>query len=391
MKRITALEKKYVDEVLSNEFSLSKKSIFTTRLEKEFASIKGVKHAITHSNCTSAIHTALAACGVEPGDEVVLPALSMSSPAMAVLCNSSIPVFADVKPDTFTIDAGSVSKLITPKTKAVISVSLYGLPSDYDEIIPVCNKNNLFLIEDNAQCVKAKYKDKSSGDYGHFSVYSFGSSKQLTAGEGGILTTNDDELAGKAHRFHNLGFDTGMGSNISDSGTFKQSPQYFRHFSYGFNYRMPELCAAVALAQVQRMDELIDLRKKTAAFYDDAVKNSDMIYPQLVSVEKEHTYWTYAMVFKSNVPEMQWFQFRDAFIKNGGNGFYGAWQLAFNEPFFKEEVQHYKGVWQRYDNELCPVAGYLQPRIMQLKTNYMDISEAEKQAEILYKTLLQFA
>ena len=145
MKRFSDLERKYVLDVIDNEFNTSKNSIYNNKLEKLFAEKFSANYAIGHSNGTVTMHTALAALGVVAGDEVIVPPLTMSSTSLAVLNNGSIPVYADVDIDTFNIDADAIEKVITPKTKAVITVALYGLSPDYDKIINVCKKHNLFL------------------------------------------------------------------------------------------------------------------------------------------------------------------------------------------------------------------------------------------------------
>ena len=170
MKRFSELEKKYVLETIDNEFSTSLNSIFNNRLEKKLSEIFNVKYAIGHVNGTATMHTALAALSVKPGDEVIVPPLTMSSTALAVLQNNSIPVFADVDIKTFNIDPNVVKKNITKKTKAIISVSLYGLSPDYDELLKICREYNLFLIEDNAECFLGEYKGKIVGQFGDFAI-----------------------------------------------------------------------------------------------------------------------------------------------------------------------------------------------------------------------------
>lgn len=154
--RMSDLERKYVLDAVSREFATSQNSYYNNLLEKEYAKKVGCDYAIGHINGTATMHTALAALGVGAGDEVIVPPLTMSSTSLAVLQNGSIPVYADVDKETFNISAEAIEKVITSKTKAVISVSLYGLPPDYDKILGVCKKHNLYLIEDNAECFLGK-------------------------------------------------------------------------------------------------------------------------------------------------------------------------------------------------------------------------------------------
>lgn len=388
--RISDLERKYVLDVLDKEFSTSNNSIYNNKLEKDFANKVGCEYAIGHINGTATMHTALAALGVGAGDEVIVPCLTMSSTSLAVLHNGSIPVFADVDPETFLITAESIEKVITSKTKAVISVALYGLSPDYDKILEVCKKHNLFLIEDNAEAFLAKYKGKVIGQFGDFASFSFQASKHLTCGEGGMLTCDDLSLANKARQFNTLGYAGVSATQGKISRNDIQDPDYSRHVAFGFNYRMSELQAAVALGQVERAEELVLQRIKVAKIFDEIVTESNLLKRQYNPEECENSYWAYSMVLNSNTPETDWYRFRDLFQKNGGDGYYAAWKLSYNEPFFQNTVQKMPGVWQVYDEKLCPNAEFLQKRMIQLKTNYWNLDEAKKQAEILNKTIKEF-
>jgi perosamine synthetase len=205
MNRFTQLERDYVNQVIDNEFNTSKNSIFGNKLEAAFSKVIGMEYSIAHVNGTATMHTALAAMGIKRGDEVIVPPLTMSSTALAVLQNGSIPVFSDVDEKTFNISAKSIESCITSKTKAIITVALYGLSPDYDAIKEVCKKHKLFLIEDNAECFLSYYKGKVVGSFGDFSSFSFQASKHLTCGEGGMLCTNNEDFANEGRRFSSLG------------------------------------------------------------------------------------------------------------------------------------------------------------------------------------------
>ena len=390
MKRITEIERKYVLEALDNEFNTSLNSVFNSRLEKRFSEIYNVKYAIGHVNGTATMHTALASLGVKTGDEVIVPPLTMSSTALAVLQNNSIPVFADVDLKTFNIDPDSIKSNITKKTKAIISVSLYGLPPNYDKLQKICKDNNIFLIEDNAECFLGKYKGKIVGQFGDFASYSFQASKQITAGEGGMLITNNDNLADKARKFSSLGY-AGV-SAYQGKITRKdiQDPNYNRHISLGFNYRMSEVNAAVVLGQLERSDELVENRIKVAKIFDEVVNDTDLLIKQVEPQGYKNVYWSYSMIINTKNPKMDWYKLRDLFQKNGGDGYYAAWKLSYMEPLFLNNVQNMPDIWQKYDQGLCPNAEYLQPRMIQMKTNYWNLDDAEKQADILHKTVKDF-
>jgi perosamine synthetase len=390
MKRFTDLEKQYALEAIGNEFGTSLNSVFNNRLEKEFAALFHSGYAIGHVNGTATLHTALAAAGVGPGDEVIVPPLTMSSTSLAVLQNQSIPVFADVDRETFNISPEAIRKVITPKTKAVMTVALYGLSPEYREILEICREHNLFLIEDNAECFLGEYHSKYVGEFGHFASFSFQASKHLTCGEGGMLITNDDALADKARKFSSLGYAGVSGKQGKISRNDIQDPQYNRHVSLGFNYRMSEVQAAVALGQLERARELVGNRVRVAEILDQVVRRSDLLKAQAEPQGLKNAYWAYTVVMQTEQPASDWYRFRDMFQKNGGDGYYAAWKLSYHEPLFRDKVQKQPGIWQNYQESLCPVAEYLQPRIIQFKTNYWDLAEAEKQAEILDKTIKEF-
>lgn len=390
MNRITELEKKYLLEALSNEFATSLNSVFCNRLEKAFAEKFKSKYAISHANGTATMHTALAALGVLPGDEVIVPPLTMSSTSLAVLHNGSIPVFADVDSKTFNIDPASIEEMITPKTKAIITVSLYGLSPDYDKILDICKRNDLFLIEDNAQCFLGTYNNKIVGEFGHFSSYSFQASKHISCGEGGMLITSNDELADRARRFSSLGYAGVSGKQGKITRNDIQDPNYSRHVMLGFNYRMSELQAAVTLGQVERLEELVDQRIKVASIFKEAIKGNSLLTLQEEPSGYKNSYWSFSMVLNTANPQKHWYDFKNNFQNNGGDGYYAAWKLTYQEPLFQEQIQNMPGIWQKFTPGLCPNAEYLQARMIQLKTNYWNIEEASKQAEILHKTLKEF-
>lgn len=390
MKRFTDLEKKYALEAIDNEFNTSQNSIFNNRLELKFRELFNVNYAIGHVNGTQTMHTALAALGVKPGEEVIVPPLTMSSTALAVLQNNSLPVFADVNPATFNIDPDSVKKCLTEKTRAIISVSLYGLSPDYDRLLEICREYNLFLIEDNAQCFLGEYKGKLVGQFGDFASFSFQASKHITCGEGGMLTTNNEDLANNARRFSSLGYAGVSAKQGKITRNDIQDPNYNRHISLGFNYRMSEVNAAVILGQLERAEELVGQRMKVAKIFDQAIAGNDLLIRQAEPDGYKNSYWSYSIVLNTDKPNIDWYQFRDLFKKNGGDGYYAAWKLSYNEPLFKNEIQKMDGVWQKYNEELCPIAEFLQLRMIQLKTNYWDLAEAEHQAEILAKTIKTF-
>ena len=390
MKRITDLEKKYVLEALDNEFNTSKNGLFTNRMEAKFTEIFEYDFSISHVNGTATMHTALHALGVGEGDEVIVPPLTMASTSLCVLQNGSIPVFADVDINTYNIDPKSIRDKITPKTKAIITVALMGLSPEYDEILQICKEHNIFLIEDNAECFLGYYKGKLVGTFGDFSSYSFQASKHISCGEGGMLTTNNPELADIARRFTSLGYAGVSGKQAKITRKDIQDPTYNRHISVGYNYRMSEVQSAVMLGQLERIKELVDIRIKVGEIFDEAIAGSPIVTKQYTPDYCINSYWGYSMILNTDKPEIDWYRFRDLFQKNGGDGYYAAWKLTYQEELFEKEIQHMKGITQKYTEGLCPNAEFLQKRMICMKTNYWDLDEAYTQAEILRKTLKEY-
>lgn len=390
MDRIGQKEKVYLQEVLDGQFSSLNTYRMVTRLEKTFAEKFHVKHAVAMVNGTATLHMALQAAGIQPGDEVICPPLTMSSTSIAILHTNAIPIFADVDRDTFLITAASIKKVLTKKTKAIITVSLYGLAPEMKEIMELAEEYHLCVIEDNAESFGAYQDGNLIGTFGHMASYSFQSSKHLTAGEGGIVITDSDELADKLRRYSGLGYagiDSKKGRITKDD---IQSPDYERHIVLGWNYRMADLCAAVALGQVERMDELVNARCKAAAYYQKEAEGCEWLHPQYIKKGNQHSFWTY--VARLDTEKVGWHEFRDKYQEFGGEGIYAAWKLAYQEPMFrnKEFLNREKlGIYDSYDYNTvhCTNAEFLQPRLLQFKTNYYTDKKAKEQATVLRKTI----
>lgn len=392
VERISALERAYVEEVLEAEFATSAGARMCARLEAAFAERFGSRFAISFVNGTATMHAALAAAGIGPGDEVIVPPLTMASTTMVVLQAGATPVFADVDPETFQIDAASISERITERTRAIIPVALYGVGPDMDAIMALAGKHDLFVLEDSAEAMFSECNGRLVGAIGHMGSFSFQSSKHLTSGEGGMLITDDEELALAARRFSSLGYaglDAKKGKITKDD---IQDPGYARHASVGYNYRMAELCAAVALAQLERADVLVQRRIDVGRLFLEAVGNAGWLIPQQVPSGRTNSFWTFAA--RLDHPDASWQNFRDEFRTNGGDGIYGAWRLTYLEPMFQAACPMHgdacPGNHQRYAPGLCPHAERLQPRLLQFQTNYWDWSDAERQADALRKTIAAF-
>lgn len=399
MKRIGEKEREYVLEVLDGQFRASRSGGMTARLEEAFAGKFNVKYAITHTNGTATLHAALLAVGVGPGDEVIVPPLTMSSTAFAVLEANAVPIFADIDSETFTIDPVEIRKRITPYTKAIIPVSLYGLSPDMDAIMAIAKEYQLAVIEDDAQCFLGYYKGRVVGSIGHLASFSFQNSKHITSGEGGMIITDDKDMAVRVRRFNSLGYACLSESKAKVTKEIVQDPNYDRHACLGFNYRLSELCSAVILAQLERLEELVKKRTESAALYSEAVKGCDWLVPQKTPKDYIHSYWTYVLKLTDDAG-VNWRDFRKKYIEFGGDGIYAAWKLNYLEPAFQNKAfypkgcpvscPHYKGRGQKYGAGLCPVAESIQPKLFQFKTNYLDQDAARRKADALAKTIAYF-
>lgn len=400
IKRIGKLERKYVEEVLATDFSNSRNCGILGRFEKAFAKKFHVKYAMGHANGTATLHSALYAAGVRAGDEVITTPLTMSATCMSILQADAVPVFADVVEDTFQIDPKSIKKLITPRTKAIMTVALYGLSPEMDEIMALAKRHKLMVIEDDAQCFLGKYKGRMVGSIGHLSSFSLQSTKHMTAGEGGLVCTNDAHMADDVRRFSVLGYASLSRAKGVVSKDDIQSPNYERHVQMGYNYRISELCAAVALGQLERLDELVQRRIDVADLFIKAIGSCAWLKPQRTPPYCVNSYWAFTARLVN--PEIKWADFRRKFMELGGDGIYAAWKPSYLEPMFrkgsvnlagKEKVIRatYKGRLQKWQRGLCPVAEKIQPQILAFKTNYWDWERAKKQAEVLKKTIAHFS
>ncbi|MFB0502815.1 MAG: DegT/DnrJ/EryC1/StrS family aminotransferase [Candidatus Bathyarchaeia archaeon] len=253
--------------------------------EEKFAAYQGAKYGVAVTSGTTALEITLRAANIKAGDEVVMPAYTFSATAAAVLQVNALPVFADIDPSTYTLDPRRVEESITDKTKAIIPVHIGGCPANMDSIIRVANRNNLMTIEDACQSWGAEWKGRRVGAIGNLGAFSFQSSKNITSGEGGIITTNDKELYELCWSYHNC-------------GRTLEGPQY-EHELLGFNYRMTEFQAAVLLVQLSRLDEQTKTRNENASYLSKELSKIAGVEPlQQCEEATRHAYHLY--IFKYN-------------------------------------------------------------------------------------------
>lgn len=383
--RFSNNERKYLDEVLTNGFAAGECGSMTERLEVLFAKRHNQNYAIGFNSGTSTLHAALESFGVTAGDEVIIPGLTVAMCGYAVWHCGATPVFADIKEDTFLIDPVDVEKKITPKTKAIMVVHLYGLMCDMDAIMSIAKKHNLYVLEDCAQCfLSTDHKNRIAGTVGDVGSWSFENSKHLSCGDGGIVTTNNKKFAKHMRQFGGVGFKNiteSSGKVRIDRNKF-QNPNWKRHNIMAYNYRLPEICAAVALAQTEKIDYFCQMRKSMFEDYKSIIEKHDskLLTPQFVPEGYVHSCYSYAVLFNDQLG-VKWEDFRLKYIENGGDGIFAAWQTVNNEPCFQENKIGYGSI---------PIAEKIQKNIMQFTSNQLSPSERLIQKSALEKTLDYF-
>ena len=396
-------ELKYLKQALKTDTGIENPVHWNKKLEKMFAKKFGVKYAIAHNSGTSALHSCLSAAGVGPGDEVISPPITVLMNTLATLYQNAVPIYADVDPDTFNIDPKEIEKKITSRTKAIFTVSMYGLPPDMDPIMELAKKHNIVVIEDNAECYLTTYKGRLAGTIGDMSIFSFESSKHISTGAGGIAITNNKEYALKIRKCGGVGYRAirADGNPVTTDKSFLQSPDYKRHDYLGWNYRLSEFSAAIATAQLEQLDEKVKKRKEIARYFEEAIKNCDWMIPQKVPEDCTNSYWSYVVRYEGEKEiGVSWKEFYKTYKEMGGDGFYGRSSVPYLEPLMTDrnfygkgcpvECPHYKGPRIEYKKGLCPVAEGIQPKLMQFKTNYRDLDLAKRKTEALRKTIEKF-
>jgi len=276
--------KNVIDCVKSNWISSSGK--YLTEFEDKFARYHDVNHAVALSNGTAALEVALHAIGIKEGDEVIIPSFTIISVALAVIRVGAIPRFADVDKDTWNIDPEYINELITTKTKAIIAVHSFGHPVDVDAILDIARSNNLKVIEDTAEAIASKYKGSLCGTFGDVATFSLYANKLVTTGEGGIIITDNDEIASRARRYINLYFGT---------------EERFSHEGLGFNFRMTNLQAAIGVAQIDKINQHAKKKLEIGSWYKKALEDSEYFQFQKSIGDIDHIYWMYTIIISDEL------------------------------------------------------------------------------------------
>jgi dTDP-4-amino-4,6-dideoxygalactose transaminase len=257
--------------------------------EKAAADYLSVKYAVATTSCTTSLHLALNALGLKNGDEVIVPSYTFIATANSVLYCAATPVFADVDERTYNLDPASIEKKITKKTKCIIPVHQVGLPCDMDSILKIARKHNLFVVEDAACALGAEYKGRKLGSLAsNAACFSFHPRKAVTTGEGGLIVTNDRNLAKKAQMLRN------HGASISAFDRHKASRMSLESYPFlGYNYRMTDIQAAIGIEQLKKLEKIINRRRKLALNYDQAFKQDSRILTPYVPHYAKHVYQSY--------------------------------------------------------------------------------------------------
>ncbi len=377
-------EREYLDLTLLSGFSADSCGTMNEKVEDVFAEKVGKRFAITANSGTSTLHMALNAFGVGRDDEVIISSLTVGMCGFAVCHCGAIPVYADVKRDTFLMDVEDVQRKITSKTKAIMVVHMYGLMCDMSSIINLASEYDIPVLEDSAQCFMATdNKGRISGTIGDVGSWSFENSKHITCGDGGILVTDDENLAIRMRQFGGVGFKnlTAKEGKVRISKDKFQNPDWGRHNIIGYNYRLPEVCAAVILSQLENLDKFVSLRQAMGEGYLKAISesNTDLLIPQVVSKEYTHSYYTFAALFNGSDYEITWEEFRKKYIEFGGDGIYAACKTVNKELAFRNIG------WGD-----VPVAEFLQKNLMLFTTNQKNEEERQIQINALEQTLAFF-
>jgi perosamine synthetase len=315
-------ERELVDEVLrSGQLSLGP---MVTRFEEMFAARIGVRHAIACSSGTAGLHCCLHALGLGQGDEVITSSFSFVASANAILFTGATPVFAEVDPLTFNMDPAAVEGAITPRTKAILIVDIFGYPAEIPALIDIAHRHGLAIVEDACQTIDGDYDGKKLGSWGHPAVYGFYANKQMTTAEGGIIFTDDDKLATRLKSLTNQG--------RSDDGA------WLVHSRLGFNYRLSDVHAAIGVGQLERLTDMMAGRARVAAWYQARVREMDGVTPMYEGPQRR-SWFVYAPRLDAGID-------RDAVIgvlEAAGVQAKPYLPCIHLQPFYREEHGHRPG------------------------------------------------
>lgn len=279
-------EKKYLCECIDTGW-ISSEGSFVTRLEEGMADYVGRKYGIAVCNGSVALDLAVEALELQKGDEVIMPSFTIISCATALVRKGVVPVLVDSCPDTWNMDTGQLENKITDKTRAIMVVHIYGLPVDMELVIKIAEKYNLIIIEDGAEAHGLEYHGRKCGSFGTVSVMSFYPNKHITTGEGGMVLTDDAEIAKRCRSFRNLCHKEG---------------QRFVHEELGYNFRMSNIQAAVGVAQLEKLEEHLIIKRRIGKKYQETLQGCRHLqFPTAQTAYAENIYWVFGLVIEENI------------------------------------------------------------------------------------------
>ncbi|TWU34523.1 DegT/DnrJ/EryC1/StrS family aminotransferase [Novipirellula artificiosorum] len=279
-------EKKYLLECIETQW-ISSEGPFVKRFEDQFAATVGRKHGIACANGSGALDIAVAAAGIGPGDEVILPTFTIISPAASIVRAGGVPVLVDSDPNTWNMRVQAIEQKITSKTKAILVVHIYGLPVEMDAILALAERHNLIVIEDAAEMHGQTHRDRPCGSFGLISTFSFYPNKHVTCGEGGMVVCDDDRIAERCRKLRNLCF---------------EPERRFVHHELGWNYRMTNMQAAVGLAQLEKLPQHVQRKREMGLRYQQRLADaSEIQLPLTRNDAAENIYWVFGIVISDAV------------------------------------------------------------------------------------------
>lgn len=280
-------EKKYLAECIDSGW-ISSEGPFVSAFEERFAAKVGRKHGVAVCNGTAALDAAIEALALGPGDEIIMPAFTIISCITQIVRTGATPVLVDSDPNTWNMDVTQVAARITPRTKALMVVHIYGLPVEMDPLLALAEHHGLKVLEDAAEMHGQTYRGRPCGSFGDVSVFSFYPNKHITTGEGGMVVTNDDRLADELRSLRNLCFKPG---------------KRFVHERLGWNLRMTNMQAALGVAQLERLDEFVVRKRRMGARYSELLANTPGLQLPLAETDyAKNIYWVYGLVLDDSVP-----------------------------------------------------------------------------------------
>lgn len=253
----------------------------TEEFERRIAEYVGASHAVAVSSGTSALHLIVKAMDIGPGDEVLVPSFTFVSSANAILYEGASPVFVDIEPDTYNLDPQDLEMKVTPRTKAIMVVDVFGHPAEWDEILRISEKYNLKVIDDSCEALGAEYNGRKLGQFGDAAAFAFYPNKQITTGEGGMIVTDDPETARICRSLRNQGRGE-MGA-------------WLEHERLGYNYRITEMSAALGISQIRRIEEIIAKRERVAEMYTDRLSALEFVRPPVVRFNVRKSWFVYTI------------------------------------------------------------------------------------------------